>query len=63
MEIGVLIAFITLVLKTALIIWDKLQKTPNDARRAELAKLDAAMEKADQTKDLSDLSKFLGGHL
>jgi hypothetical protein len=55
-------AFIGLVLKLALIIFEKVQKTPIEQRQKEMADFDAALEKAKTTKDLGDLSDWLGKH-
>ena len=58
-----ILTIIGLALKLAVIIFEKNKATPSEARRADLKRLDEAIEKAKTDKDLSDLSKYLGEKL
>jgi hypothetical protein len=57
------VALAVTLLKLFLIMYEKLQKTPPEERRKTLAEFDASVEKAKQTKDLRDLSKWFGRRL
>jgi hypothetical protein len=53
-------SFIGLVLKLALIVFEKIQKTPAEKRAKELADFDAALSTAKEKKDLRGISEWLG---
>lgn len=57
------LALISTVLKFAMILVEKMTKTPSEKRRASLDNLDRAITKARERRDLSDLSEWLGGRL
>jgi hypothetical protein len=57
------LALIVTVLKFTLTLMDKLKATPAEKRRASLGDLDRALDKAKDTKDLRDLSMWLGRRL
>jgi hypothetical protein len=63
MGVAEIFTFIGLVIKMALFIFEKIQKTPNEQRRQALAEFDAALDKAKKEKDLGDLSKWIGSKL
>jgi hypothetical protein len=54
--------FFGILLKFAFVLYERMKKTPSEARRADLAEVDAAMLKAKEKKDLRDLSAWLGKH-
>ncbi len=56
-------ATLGLAFKVFLIIFEKQKSTPPEKRRESLSKLDTAVEKANDKKDLGDLSEWLGGNL
>lgn len=57
------VALITSLLKLFFIMYDKMQKTKPEERRAALAEFDRAVDKAKDAKDLRDYSKWLGRRL
>ena len=57
------VAFLSALVRFGLILFEKMHKTPNEKRREALADFDKAIEKAETTKDLRDLSNFLGKKL
>ncbi len=57
------VALFVSVLKVALILIEKMQKTPSEKRREALADFDKAIELAKKSKDLRDISKHIGGKL
>jgi hypothetical protein len=62
MGITEILAILASVLKFASFLIDKYKKTPAESRRESLALLDRAIENAHK-KDLTDLSKWMGGRL
>jgi len=60
MAVAEWISLVVMALKFFLVLMDKMSKTPSEKRRQALAELDIAMAKADDKKDLSNLSKWLG---
>lgn len=60
MTITEILSILASIFKFASFLIDKYKKTPSEKRRESLAQLDAALENA-YKKDLTDLSKWLGG--
>jgi uncharacterized membrane protein (DUF106 family) len=63
MAVADIFAFIGLVLKLALIVYENVKQTPVEKRREAMAEFDEALNKAREKKDLGDLSKWFGKRL
>lgn len=57
------LALLSTVLKFAMLVAEKMSKTPSEKRRASLEAFDRAIQKAKDKKDLRELSEWLGGRL
>lgn len=55
-----ILSLITLVLKFAVMVFEKYKKTEPEKRSSELAKVDEALTKGRATRDLSELSERMG---
>lgn len=51
------------LLKIIMMVIEAMKKSPKEKRRQVLAELDSAFKKAKETKDVRDLSKWLGKRL
>jgi hypothetical protein len=58
--LAAILPILGLALKLIIMLYESYKATPAESRSKHLADVDAAITKAKDTKDLSDLSKLLG---